>query len=78
MLSIMLHFSFRRTCFLLCGLLEYYQGLPHIWTLILTPGQKPFPYAERFAKAKLNQGWMGWGQEAEAIVYHAIGFTRTA
>jgi predicted unusual protein kinase regulating ubiquinone biosynthesis (AarF/ABC1/UbiB family) len=36
------------------------------------PWTKTIPYAERFAKAKLNQGWMGWQQEAEAIVYHAL------
>jgi predicted unusual protein kinase regulating ubiquinone biosynthesis (AarF/ABC1/UbiB family) len=36
------------------------------------PWTKTIPYAERFAKAKLNQGWMGWQQEAETIVYHLL------
>ncbi len=36
------------------------------------PWTKTIPYAERFAKAKMNQGWMGWGQEAEAIAYHVL------
>jgi predicted unusual protein kinase regulating ubiquinone biosynthesis (AarF/ABC1/UbiB family) len=34
------------------------------------PWTKTIPYAERFAKSKLNQGWMGWQREAETIAYH--------
>jgi predicted unusual protein kinase regulating ubiquinone biosynthesis (AarF/ABC1/UbiB family) len=36
------------------------------------PWTKTIPYAERFAKDKLNQGWMGWQQEVETIVYHVL------
>jgi predicted unusual protein kinase regulating ubiquinone biosynthesis (AarF/ABC1/UbiB family) len=36
------------------------------------PWTKTIPYAERFAKAKMNKGWMGWQQEAETIVYHVF------
>ncbi len=36
------------------------------------PWTKTIPFAERFAKAKLNQGWMGWQQEVETIVYHVL------
>jgi predicted unusual protein kinase regulating ubiquinone biosynthesis (AarF/ABC1/UbiB family) len=36
------------------------------------PWTKTIPYAERFAKAKTNKGWMGWQQEAEAVVYHVL------
>jgi predicted unusual protein kinase regulating ubiquinone biosynthesis (AarF/ABC1/UbiB family) len=36
------------------------------------PWTKTIPYAERFAKAKLNQGWMGWQQEAETIIYNVL------
>jgi len=36
------------------------------------PWTKTIPYAERFAKAKMNQGWMGWQQEAETLVYHVL------
>jgi predicted unusual protein kinase regulating ubiquinone biosynthesis (AarF/ABC1/UbiB family) len=36
------------------------------------PWAKTIPYAERFAKAKSNKGWMGWQQEAGAVVYHVL------
>jgi predicted unusual protein kinase regulating ubiquinone biosynthesis (AarF/ABC1/UbiB family) len=36
------------------------------------PWTKTIPYAERFAKGKTNKGWMGWQQEAEAVVYHVL------
>ena len=36
------------------------------------PWTKTIPYAERFTRAKMNQGWMGWQQEAEATFYHVL------
>ena len=35
------------------------------------PWTKTIPYAERFTRAKMNQGWMGWQQEAEEML-HAL------
>lgn len=36
------------------------------------PWTKSIPYAERFAKAHLNQGWLGWQKEMGTIALHLL------
>lgn len=36
------------------------------------PWTKSIPYAERFAKAHSNQGWLGWQKEMGAIALHLL------
>ncbi|MFO8084025.1 MAG: AarF/UbiB family protein [Desulfobacterales bacterium] len=66
------HFQFQADMLFVVRAVGILSGLAAHLDPDFDPWTKSIPYAERFAKAHLNQGWFGWQQEVETIAHHLL------